>query len=116
MFALAGCASAEECPTCPTAQLTANGATELTVTPGTMIAYAWTSMHADTASSTATMTAGSDACGNKNGPWVITTPNGMTDPLPILACQSGTTYTLELVVEQTATSTVASSTVTIAVD
>jgi hypothetical protein len=116
MIALSGCASAEECATCPTAQLTANGSTQLTVAPGTMVAYAWTSTHADTASSTATMTTGRDGCGNKDGAWVIDTPAGMTDPLPILACQSGTTYTLELRVEQTESGALASSTVTIAVD
>ncbi len=116
LVALVGCATAEECASCPTAELTANGETQLEVAPGAMIAYAWSSTNADHASSTVQMTTGRDACGNTDGKWVIETPAGMTDPLPILSCQSGTRYTLELRVQQSATGEVATATVTIGVD
>ncbi len=116
LAALAGCATAEECATCPTAELTANGQSRLEVAPGAMVAYAWSSTNADRASSTVQMTTGHDACGNTDGSWVIATPAGMTDPLPILPCQSGTTYTLALRVEDSPTGEVATAAVTIAVE
>jgi hypothetical protein len=41
---------------------------------------------------------------------------GTTDPLPLLACQSGFSYTLAVAVTQSATGDSASSSVTITVD
>jgi len=99
--ATGGCASGV-CDSCPTATLTANGETELVVDVGTPIAYAWTSSHADAASSTVTIGDAPDACGNTNGPWVITSVEGSLEPEPILACQAGETYTMELEVVDSA--------------
>ena len=99
---LAGCASGL-CDSCPTASLTANGQSDLEVDVGTEIAYAWTSTNADLARSTVAIDSGADACGNTDGPWVISTLEGMRPPEPILPCQAGTSYTLELEVVQTAT-------------
>jgi hypothetical protein len=110
-----GCASGV-CDSCPEVTLTANGATDLAAAAGTEVAYAWTSDHADSASSTVTISPGPDACGNHDGPWVVATLTGTTDPLPLLPCQSGFSYTLTVEVTQAATAATASSSVTIAVD
>ena len=113
-----GCAAAggDTCETCPTVTLTANGSDSLAVPAGTTVAYAWTSMHADSATSTVTVSPGPDGCGNRNGPWVVSTLTGTTDPLPLLACQSGFSYTLTVEVAQSATGDTATASVTIAVD
>jgi hypothetical protein len=95
--------------------LTANGATELTAAVGTQVAYSWTSDNADMATSTVTISPGPDACGNKDGPWVISTLTGTTDPLPLLECQAGFAYALEVEVEQLATGATATASVTITV-
>ena len=109
-----GCAAAD-CPTCPTATLTANGSTDVVAAVGDQITYAWSSTNADTASSTVTIMPTADACGNKNGPWVVSTLEGTTSPLPLLACQSGFTYELEMTVTQKSSGTTATSTATIVV-
>ena len=106
----------DTCDTCPTVTLTANGSGELTAAAGTEVAYAWTSENADSASSTVTISPGPDGCGNTNGPWVVSTLTGTTDPLPLLPCQSGFSYTLAVEVVQAATGATATSSVTIAVD
>jgi hypothetical protein len=61
------------------------------------------------------MTPNPDQCGNKNGPWVIDTPQGSLPALPLLPCQANTSYVLELTVTQTSSGDTASATVTIAV-
>ena len=88
----------------------------LAAAAGTDVAYAWTSENADSATSTVTISPGPDACGNHDGPWVVATLTGTTDPIPLLPCQSGFSYTLSVEVTQTATGATASSAVTIAVD
>ena len=50
-----------------------------------------------------------------DGPWVINTLQGTTAPSPLLACQSGFTYTLTFTVTQQSTNTSTSSLVTIVV-
>jgi hypothetical protein len=112
-----GCAAASDpCESCPTVALTANGSGDLAAAPGTAITYAWTSAHADSATSTVTISPGPDGCGNHNGPWVVATLTGTTDPLPLLPCQSGFSYTLAVEVTQDATGATATSSVTIAVE
>ena len=106
----------DTCDTCPSVTLTANGSADLAAPPGTAVAYAWTSTRADSASSTVTISPGPDGCGNTNGPWVVSTLTGTTDPLPLLPCQSGFSYTLAVEVTQDATGATATSSVTIAVD
>jgi len=112
---VAGCASGV-CDSCPSVTLTANGSNDLAAAAGTDVAYAWSSEHADSASSTVTISPGPDACGNHDGPWVVATLTGTTDPIPLLACQSGFAYTLTVEVTQAATGETATSSVTIAVD
>lgn len=118
VLGLAGCAAAmsDTCDTCPTVTLTANGSADLAAAPGTEVAYAWTSQHADSASSTVTISPGPDGCGNTNGPWVVSTLTGTTDPIALLPCQSGFSYTLAVEVTQDATGATATSSITIAVD
>ena len=114
MLPLAACASSV-CDTCPTATLTANGQTALTAGVGDTITYAWSSTNADTGSSTVTMAPTADRCGNHDGPWVVATPAGSVGPSPILACQTGTTYTLSFVATQADTGDAATAVVTISV-
>lgn len=113
-----GCAAASgnTCDSCPTVTLTANGSGELAAPAGTNVAYAWTSTNADSASSTVTISPGPDGCGNHNGPWVVATLTGSTEPQALLPCQSGFSYTLAVEVTQDATGDTATSSVTIAVD
>jgi hypothetical protein len=110
----AGCAHGV-CTDCPSATLTANGATELTLGVGDMITYAWSSERADIASSTVAIQPTADRCGNKDGAWVVDTLMGTSQPSPLLDCQSGFEYTLTFTVVQRATSEAASSIVTIVV-
>ena len=112
---LAACAQGA-CATCPSATLTANDSTDLAAHVGDMIAYAWSSEHADTATSTVAIAPTHDNCVNMDGPWVIDTLQGTIDPSPLLACQSGFTYTLTFTVTQSSTGTTTSSLVTIAVN
>lgn len=109
-----GCASGA-CVDCPSATLTANGATDLTLGVGEMVTYAWSSEHADTASSTVRIAPGADRCGNQDGVWVVDTLMGTSSPSPLLACQSGFEYTLTFNVVRQATGETASSSVTIRV-
>jgi len=113
-----GCAAAgsDTCASCPTVTLTANGSADLAAPAGTNVAYAWSSTNADAVSSSVTISPGPDGCGNRNGPWVVATLTGTTDPLPLLPCQSGFSYTLSVEVAQSATGEMASSSVTITVD
>jgi hypothetical protein len=117
LVCVSGCAAAgsDACESCPSVTLTANGSGDLAAAPGTAVAYAWASEHADSASSTVTISPGPDGCGNTNGPWVVSTLTGTTDPLPLLPCQAGFSYTLAVEVTQDATGATATSTVTIAV-
>jgi hypothetical protein len=118
-LALAACAtgveSAANCKDCPTATLMANGDTSLSVSVGTDIAYTWSSTNADKAESTVSMSPTADACGNTDGPWVISTTQGSLPALPLLSCQAGTTYTLALTVTNSSTGQTATSSVLIAV-
>jgi hypothetical protein len=111
---VAGCARGF-CDDCPTATLTANGQTSLTATVGDMVDYAWSSTNAETGSSMVTMAPTVDRCGNHDGPWVVATLAGSAGPSPILACQTGTTYTLSFTATQDDTGDAATATVTIAV-
>jgi hypothetical protein len=117
--ALAACATGVEpvasCKDCPTATLMANGDTMLSVAVGTEISYTWSSTNADEASSTVSMAPSADACGNMDGPWVVKTLQGSLPAIPLLPCQGGTTYTLELKVTQSSSGQSAASSVTIAV-
>jgi hypothetical protein len=113
-LACAGCAQGV-CTDCPTTTLTANGQTTLAAHVGDQVAYAWSSTNADTATSTLAMTPAADLCGNKDGPWVVSTTAGAIAAAGLLPCQAGTTYTLALTVTQTTTSDTATATVTIAV-
>jgi hypothetical protein len=96
---IAGCASGTSSPT---ATLTANGETELVIDVGADVAYEWSSSNADTAQSTVTLDDAADACGNTNGPWVVSTPEGSLEPARILPCQAGERYTMELQVTESA--------------
>lgn len=113
--AAAGCAEGE-CTRCPTAALTANGATELTAHVGDRIEYAWASTNADVASSAVQITSAEDRCGNRDGRWVIETTNGSRAPEPLLACQAGFAYELSFTVVQSATGDAATARVTISVE
>jgi len=113
-IALAGCAQGE-CTTCLTAQLTANGSDSLEMRAGDQIAYAWASANADVASSTVAISPTADGCGNTDGPWVVSTLDGSLAPQPLLACQSGFTYTLTFTVADSASGDHASSVLAIAV-
>jgi hypothetical protein len=111
-----GCAAAADpCESCPSVTLTANGSGDLAAAPGTDVVYAWTSTNADSASSTVTISPGPDGCGNYNGPWVVATLTGTTEPEALLPCQSGFSYTLAVEVTQDATGATATSSITIAV-
>jgi hypothetical protein len=111
---LSGCAEGT-CATCPTAQLTANGSAVLDAQVGDEIAYAWSSINADVASSTVAISPTADACGNSDGPWVVSTLDGSLAPQPLLACQSGFTYTLTFTVQQSASGDQAESVLAIVV-
>ena len=111
---LAGCAEGV-CTTCPTAQLTANGSDTLEAHVGDEIAYAWSSANADVASSTVEISPAADACGNTDGPWVVSTLAGSLAPQPLLACQSGFSYTLTFTAAQSANGEQAESVLTITV-
>ena len=113
--ALAGCATGVDADA-PSASLTANGSTDLAAHVGDQVAYAWSATNASTATSTVTITPTADHCGNTDGPWVVTTLSGSTMPAPLLACQSGFTYALELTVTQASTGETDSAIVTIAVE
>ncbi len=115
LLGLAGCAQGN-CPDCPAATLTANGATALHAHVGDAIVYEWTSHNADVASSTVAMQPNADHCGNVDGPWVVATLSGTSQPSPILDCQLGTTYTLAFTVEQSATGESATATTLITVE
>ena len=110
-----GCASGV-CDSCPSVTLLANGLATLDTPVGTEITYTWTSANADTATSTVAMRPTADACGNTNGPWVVTTLEGMTSPVPVLACQVGIEYTLAVTVEQAASGDRATAEVTVRVE
>ena len=112
VIALAGCATGT---TNPTATLTANGESELSVDVGQDVVYEWSSQYADTAESTVTLDDAADACGNTNGPWVITTPEGALEPAPILPCQAGERYTMQLQVSESETGERATATLVITV-
>ena len=56
-----------------------------------------------------------DACGIQNGPWVVSTLEGTTDPVALAPCQAGSVYTLEVTVTQTATAMTASADITVTV-
>ncbi|HEY5937855.1 MAG TPA: hypothetical protein VIU61_24570 [Kofleriaceae bacterium] len=112
LIAFAGCATGT---TNPTATLTANGETELVADVGQDVIYEWSSEHADTAQSTVTIDDAADACGNTNGPWVIETPEGARAPEPILPCQAGERYTIQLQVSERASGERATATLVITV-
>jgi hypothetical protein len=97
----------------PEAMLLANGQTELAAKAGDMVAYTWSSMNADTASSTVSIEPHADACGNKDGPWVVASLTGESDPQPLLACQRGFNYELTFTVTQSDTGDTAEATVVI---
>ncbi len=96
---IAGCATGTSSPT---VTLTANGETELVTDVGADVIYEWSSSNADTARSTVTLDDAADACGNTNGPWVISTPEGSLEPAPILPCQARERYTIDLEVTDSA--------------
>jgi hypothetical protein len=112
---LAGCADGV-CSDCVTATLTANDAVILHSHPGDLISYAWSSTHADSASSSAHMSTTVDGCGYSDGPWVIHSPNGTLDPQPLLECQRGTTYVLSFTATDLASGQAATAELTIAVE
>jgi len=113
--AAAGCADGE-CTRCPTATLTANGATELVARAGELIVYEWASTNADSASSAVQISPGADRCGNRDGPWVIESLRGSRDPEPLLACQTGFVYVLSFTAAQAVSGEDATAHVTISVE
>jgi hypothetical protein len=108
---IAGCANAD-CPDCVTASLTANGSDAIAAAPGDTLTYEWASANAESASSTVTMSPGPDACGNHDGPWVVSTLEGNVSA-QLLACQVGTIYTLTFTVAGAADTTSASIEITV---
>jgi len=78
----------------PTATLTANGQSDLTINPGDSVTYAWGSTNA--VSSSASFTTDSPACGaTTNGPFNWTLPQGLSGSTPFTpgSCSNGHTYT-----------------------
>src|SRR3989344_4681520 len=78
----------------PTATLTANGQTNLTINPGDTITYAWGSTNG--VSSSASFTTDTPACGaTTNGPFNWTLPQGLSGSTPFTpgSCSNGHTYT-----------------------
>jgi hypothetical protein len=115
-LSLWGCASGIWAGGCPDVTLSVNGESEITAPPGTPLTYVWSSLNADTASSTVEVAPVSpDACGIANGPWVVDTLDGSTEPVALAACQSGSTYTLTVTVVHMATGEDASASVTVSV-
>jgi hypothetical protein len=114
VVAFTGCAEGV-CATCPSAALLANGSDALDAHVGDEIAYAWTSANADVASSTVAISPTADACGNTDGPWVVSTLDGSLAPQPLLACQSGFSYTLTFTAAQSTSGEHAESVLTITV-
>ena len=112
LIGIAGCATGSSSPT---VTLTANGETELAIDVGAEVIYEWSSSHADTARSTVTLDDAADACGNTNGPWVVSTPDGALDPAPILPCQAGERYTMQLEVTDSASGERAATSLVISV-
>jgi hypothetical protein len=108
---IAGCANAD-CPDCITASLTANGSDAIAAAAGDTLTYDWASANADSASSTVTMSPGPDACGNHDGPWVVSTLEGSVSA-QLLACQVGTIYTLTFAVASDAGSASSSIQITV---
>lgn len=102
----------------PTASLTANGQSSITVSPGTNITYQWSSSNADTYWSTVTSISpgGSDACGNaQGGSWAANSASGSLSAAAA-SCQAGYTYTIVYYAEESSTGQEASSAITIAVN
>lgn len=115
LVGLGGCASGV-CDSCPFVTLSVNGTTDLTTPVGTSLTYTWSSMHADSAMSTVVVEPSSpDACGIQNGPWVVQTVAGTTDPVALAPCQAGSVYRLELTVTQASTGDTASAAITVTV-
>jgi hypothetical protein len=116
LLGIAGCASGV-CDSCPSVALDVNGMAAITAPTGTPLTYTWSSNNADSASSTVTVAPTSpDACGIASGmPWVVDTVAGTTDPVALADCQSGSVYTLEVVVTQASTGDTASTTVVVTV-
>lgn len=116
LVALGGCASGIWAGSCPDVTLSVNGMSEITAPAGTPLTYTWSSLNADTASSTVTVEPASpDPCGIANGPWVVDTLDGTTEPVDLAPCQSGSTYTLTVTVARTQTGETASASVVVAV-
>lgn len=110
---LSGCASGV-CDDCPSVTLSVNGASEVTAATGTPLTYTWSSTNADSATSTVTVEPVSpDACGIVNGPWVVHTVAGTSEPVPLASCQAGSTYTLVVTVAQATTGESASAQVVV---
>jgi hypothetical protein len=116
LLGIAGCASGV-CDSCPSVTLDVNGMAAITAPTGTPLTYTWSSMNADSASSTVTVAPTSpDACGIASGmPWVVDTVAGTTDPVALADCQSGYVYTLEIVVTQASTAETASTSIVVMV-
>jgi hypothetical protein len=115
LVGLGGCASGV-CDSCPSVTLSVNGTTDLTTPVGTELTYTWSSTNADSATSTVVVEPVSpDACGIQNGPWVVETIAGTTDPVALAPCQAGSVYTLEVTATQAATGDTASAAITVTV-
>ena len=115
LIGLGGCASGV-CDSCPSVALSVNGTTELAAPVGTELTYTWSSMNADSATSSVVVEPSSpDLCGIENGPWVVDTVEGTSDPVALAPCQAGSVYTLEVTVTQAATGETASAAITVTV-
>ena len=99
LIGLGGCAEGIWAEGCPDVTLSVNGVSEITAPVGTPLTYMWSSLSAATASSTVTVAPVSpDGCGITDGPWVVDTLGGTSEPVPLAPCQSGSTYTLTVTV------------------
>jgi hypothetical protein len=115
LLGFCGCASGV-CDSCPDVTLSVNGTTALTAPVGTPLTYTWSSTNASSASSTVTVSPSSpDACGIHDGPWVVDTISGTTEPVELAPCQSGFVYTLSVTVTQAGTGTTASTDIVVTV-
>jgi YD repeat-containing protein len=102
-------------PPAPTATLTANAATSITVNVGDTVNYVWSSTYADSGTSTVNTNI-QDACGTVSGsPWGAN-DTGNHGSGAIAPCQAGVTYTLTYTARQSSTGRTATSTVTVKVN
>lgn len=81
----------------PTVSFTTNGATDVITQAGAELTYRWAVDGAVAVRSEVTILGGmGDSCGNRNGPWAVSSAQGELTAA-VAACQAGFTYLLSVI-------------------